>query len=144
MFKVVCRVTDLSSVCALLALNISLLKYSSVDMWGLNMSLHSHDCASSLCHYYFLAFSPVVFHSMAPYSFTCPQSPIFHCTATVDPLGRKEIFLQVSTSLLIWGCLFISTVWLPSSLSHTMGGLLNLGSMPFDGLLNKTSADWWL
>ena len=45
-----------------------------------------------------------------------------------------------TTSSLIWHCLFDTAAWLLSSLSHCMGGILNLGGMPFDGLLNSSKA----
>ena len=41
---------------------------------------------------------------MPYYSSMCSGSLSSHCTATADPVGRKEIFLQVSLSLLTWGC----------------------------------------
>ena len=62
--------------------------------------------------------------------------PSSYCTTTVDLVGRKENYL----SLFDLGCLFLSTVWLISSLSHTMGSLLNLSSRSLDGLLNRTVA----
>ena len=67
--------------------------------------------------------------------------PSSHCNAIVDPVDRKEMFLQVSMSSFIWGCLFISTVWLLFSLLQNMGGLLPLDSMPLAGLLNSSVAE---
>ena len=43
-------------------------------------------------------------------------------------------------SQLTWDCLFISAIWLLSSLSHHMGCILNLCSMSLDGLLNRSMA----
>ena len=42
--------------------------------------------------------------------------------------------------MLPWGYLFIRTVWLLSTLSHTMGGLLNIGNIHLDDLLNRNVA----
>ena len=66
--------------------------------------------------------------------------PSFHCTVTGDHVGIKGIFLQVSISSFHWGCLFFSTVRLPSSLLHSMGSLLNLGSVALVGVLNRSVA----
>ena len=104
------------------------------------MSLHPCDFASGLSHSYYVA-------SSLCFSVSCPTTvphihglPYSHCTATSEPVGKKRCFSWVSTSLLTWDCLFISTVWLFSSLSHTMDGLLNLGSMPVDSLFNRRVA----
>ena len=68
---------------------------------------------------------------------SCPQST--HYNATVDPVGKKEVFCGCQHLCLLW-IVLISAEWLLSSLSHFMGGLLNLGSMPLDGLLNRSVA----
>ena len=43
---------------------------------------------------------------------------MFHITATADPVGKRGITLQESTSLLPWSCLFIDTDWLVIILSY--------------------------
>ena len=41
-------------------------------------------------------------------------------------------------SSIVWGCVFINAEWVLSLLLHCMSDLLNLSSMPVDGLLNRS------
>ena len=66
----------------------------------------------------------------------CIQSPLLSlCTTTGDLINRKGISLWLSISSFVSGSLFCNVEWLFSSLSHPVGGLLNLSSMPLGGLL---------
>ena len=81
---------------------------------------------------------PLWLSDQCPTNIPCIHSPPFSCCiAKVDLESRKEIFLQVSTPLLVSGCLFFNADWLLSLLKHSMGGLLSLDSMPLHGLLNR-------
>ena len=115
------------------------LRYSA-DMGLLScVSLSWWFCICSLS-LLFCSFFPcgILFH--APYSFTCLWFPVLllYCYSWSCRLNAD--ILLVSTSLFTWGFLFSSAVWLLWSLSHAMDGLLNFGSMPFDGLLNRSVA----
>ena len=81
---------------------------------GLHMSPYPSESASSLCHPLFVASS---LWSSVP----CPTmvgSPILSLYCNSWFVGRKEIFLWVSKSLLTFHCLFTRAVWLLSSLLH--------------------------
>ena len=62
------------------------------------------------------------------------------CIATVDLVGVKGIFLQLSLSLFHCSCLFINAVRLLSLLSCCTLGLWNHGSMPLIVLLSRSVA----
>ena len=82
----------------------------------------------------------VPFWSSDPYStiLPCVQSPQSSwCTSTIDTVGKKDIFSQVSFSLHDWGCLFIDPAWLLLSLICIIGCLLIIGIRPLDSLLNR-------
>ena len=66
--------------------------------------------------------------------------PSFSCTAIVDLVGVKGIFVQVSVFSINWNCLFMSSGRLLSSPLHDMDGLFSIGSMPLTGLLNRNVA----
>ena len=63
-----------------------------------------------------------------------------HCTVTVDHVDKKVIFLWISTFSVVWSCVVINAEWLLSS--HLVGFLLNLSSIPLDGLLNRGMGVW--
>ena len=131
---------SLLSVCVWLVFDNFSLRYSSADIGVAFTCLFVLVIVHLvLCHFYFVASFPVVFCSMPHYSSMHPWSPS-SCTALVDPVGGNKIFLRALTSLLTWSWLFISAPWLPSSLSHTMGGLLNLACMPLDNPLKRSVA----
>ena len=102
----------------------------------LHMSLSPCYCASSFGH------SSLIAHS-EPYTFTVPcihSVSSSHCTAIVDLIGIKGMFLWVSILSFSWGCLFMSTVRLLLLLLYSMGGLLRLDIRTLAGLLNKSVA----
>ena len=83
-----------------------------------------------------VVFPIVVFWSVANHCFVHPWSPVF-LLHHYSWLCRYKRDSCVGIFLFDWGWLFVCTVWLFSSLSHTTLGLLNLSSRPPDGLLNR-------
>ena len=101
---------SLISVCLLLVFDISLLRYYSTDVGLAFMCYFILVIAHPVCHFYFVASSLVGSSVPCTTMVQCIHgSPFSHCTATVDPVGKRGIFL-LSTSLLTCSFLFISIV----------------------------------
>ena len=106
------------------------------------MSLHPDGYVFSLHHLHFVASGLMDICSVSYHgSVLCPimvpcihDPPSSHCTATVDPVHRKRIFC---INILVLVCLFKSTEWLLSSLSHPVYGLLSLANMSSNSLLKR-------